>query len=207
MTVTAVIPLKALDEAKGRLAPALAPARRRALAAAMFRHVAATCLAAPSVDAVLVVAGDVEGARLAEEAGTEALIPRRPGLHAALELADARLDGAPATLVVAADLPLLAVQDIEALCAAGAVRDPLTRAAVVVAPTQDGGTGGLLRRPGDITGTAFGPGSAAAHQRMAAEAGVIATVVEREGFALDLDTAGQLRELAAVVPGLLPFAV
>jgi 2-phospho-L-lactate/phosphoenolpyruvate guanylyltransferase len=193
-TLTAVVPLKALTAAKGRLAPDLAPARRRELAAWMCSHVLTTLLAAPSVDDVLVVAGDEEAAALARQHGVRAAIPPRPGLHAALDLADALLAGIPASLVVAADLPLLAVADVEALCGAVPAGAPHI-AAVAIAPTRDGGTGGLLRRPADVMGTAFGPGSAAAHRTLAAEAGVLATVVEADGFALDIDTAGQLRAL------------
>lgn len=207
--LTAVIPLKALNQAKGRLSPALTPARRRSLATSMFHHVASVCLNAPGVDDVLVVAGDRAGASIATAAGARAVVAPRPGLHAALEHADALLAGVAATLVVAADLPLLRPDDIAAARAAAGMdsRAGPSRAAVVIAPTRDGGTGGLLRCPGDVMGTAFGPGSATAHRVLAAEAGLVAGCLETDGFGLDLDTVGHLRDLADVEPRLLPWAV
>lgn len=198
---TAVIPLKALSQAKQRLSPQMPPWRRRELAAWMFAHVAATCAAAPSVGSVLVVAGDAEAARLAAAVGVPAVVEPRPGLDAALARADAELAGAAAVLVVTADLPLLTVADVEAVCAAGRVDR-----SVVIAPTRDGGTGGLLRRPPALMGTAYGPGSAAAHRTLAAEAGVAAVTVAAPGFAQDVDTAGQLRSAGLSDPRLARWA-
>jgi 2-phospho-L-lactate guanylyltransferase len=168
----------------------------------MFRHVAATCLAAPAVTDVLVVAGDAEAAALALSTGARAIVPDRPGLHAALTAADALLAGASASLVVAADLPLLAVVEVETLVAAAGT----ARAAVAIAPTRDGGTGGLLRVPADVMPTAFGPGSASAHAVLAAEAGVRAAVLHLDGFARDVDTAGQLAAVAAADPRVARWA-
>lgn len=197
--LVAVIPLKALHEAKGRLAPALDPVERRAVVLAMFDHVLAVCRASPDVADVLVVAGDREGAARAEAAGTRAVVPPVPGLQAAIAHADALLAGAAATLVVAADLPLLSPGDLAAMRAAATA--PRT---VVIAPTRDGGTGGLLRRPGAVTATAYGPGSAAAHRALAALAGSRCEDVHREGLALDVDTAGQLADLSVRAPAVLP---
>jgi 2-phospho-L-lactate guanylyltransferase len=202
--VTAIVPLKALAEAKGRLAPDVGPAGRLALTEAMFRHVVAACRSAPTISDVLVVAGDVRAADLAETAGVRWLLVPTPGLAVALEAADRAMAGSAATLVVAADLPVLSVGDLEAICAAIAPDAPEGRS-VVVAPTRDGGTGGLLRVPGGVIPTAFGPGSARAHERHALAAGIDAIVLDREGFALDLDTPGQLRALADAQPDLLRF--
>lgn len=185
--LTAVIPLKALADAKQRLATALPPSRRQELTAWMFDHVVSTCRRAPSIEAVLVIAGDAAGADLAARAGVPVLLEPRRGLDAAMAAADAALADAPATLVVTADLPLLSVEDVEGVCRAGA-----DARAVVIAPTRDGGTGGLLRRPPAIMGTAYGPGSAASHRTLAIEAGVAPIVVSAPGFSHDVDTAGQL---------------
>jgi 2-phospho-L-lactate/phosphoenolpyruvate guanylyltransferase len=185
--VTAVIPLKALPSAKMRLAPALSRERRRELAEEMFAHVLGTCLAAAAVAEVLVVAGDQESADLAALLGARAVVQHETGLNAALAHADELLAGARTTLVVAADLPLLNGEDLDVLC--GAAPDG---PAVVVAPTWDGGTGALLRRPGTVIPTAYGLGSAAAHQQLAARAGVTAVLVQRDGFSFDVDTAEQL---------------
>jgi 2-phospho-L-lactate guanylyltransferase len=199
--LTAVIPLKALATAKGRLAPELDPERRRALAIAMFTHVAQTLRGAPEVADVLVVAGDADAAALAEDLGVRAMVPPRPGLHGALNCADAALGSMP-SLIVAADLPLLEAADVTALVAASG-----REKAVVIAPTRDGGTGALLRRPGDVMGTAFGPGSAAAHRTLAAEAGVSAVLLDRIGLANDVDTVRQLHALGPLGERLSGWSV
>ncbi len=192
---TVIVPLKALSEAKGRLADALDPAQRRELAAWMFARVMAACAAARQIDGVLVVAGNEESAELARPFDVPTVVEGRPGLDVAMALADELLADRCATLVIAADLPLLTAADIAAVCDAAS-----TGASVVVAPTHDGGTGGLLRTPPGVIPTAFGAGSAAAHRRLAEVAGVRSAVVGTEGFRLDVDTPRQLAALTDMRP-------
>lgn len=164
--VTALVPLKALEAAKTRLASALTPTARRDLAARMAAAVCDACLASPAIASVVLLAGDEAAAGVA--AGRDVTVRRSPpGLGAALADADAAWADAAATLVVAADLPDVGSGELTALVAA-AGEGP----AVVVAPTVDGGTGALLRRPPQAIAAAFGHNSAAAHQRAATEAGV-----------------------------------
>ena len=187
--VTAVVPLKAMGRAKSRLASDLDEHNRRDLAAWMCARVVEAVRGAPSVAGVLVVAGDSHARDVAATLGVPALLVTEPGLLRALEAADDALRGRGATLVVAADLPLATTGDVEQVCRAGA-----QGRAVVVAPTADGGTGALLRRPPDIMRTAYGAGSAAAHLRLADEAGVAANRLDVPGLALDVDTAEDLAE-------------
>ncbi len=196
-TVTAVVPLKALHAAKGRLAATVDSDRRREIVAWMAERVLLACAGAGSVSAVLVVAGDAEAARLARGLGAPALVVAEPGLRAALDAADAVTAAAAATLVVAADLPLVVPADLDAVVAAAEGSERI----VVVVPTLDGGTGALLRRPPDVVRTAYGPGSAEAHVRLAAAAGVPARRLEVAGLAADVDTPEQLRAALASAPG------
>ncbi len=191
--VVAIVPVKALGQAKGRLAGDLDPATRQALTAWMFERVVTACRAAASVERLLVVAGDDAAAALARSQGVVALLEPRPGLAAALDAADAACAPAAATLVVAADLPLATGTDLDDVCHA-APSGP----AVVVAPTRDGGTGALYRRPPGVMATRYGPGSAAAHVDLAASVGIAAVVLDVPGLALDVDDASRLREAAAL---------
>ncbi|HVL99187.1 MAG TPA: 2-phospho-L-lactate guanylyltransferase [Egibacteraceae bacterium] len=200
----AIVPLKALDEAKSRLAGHLDQAQRRELTAWMLSRVLAACRAARSLGDVLVVAGDEAAALLARRLRADVILEPLPGLPAAMATADRATAGAPATLVVAADLPLAAPGDLDAVCRAGG-----NDACVVVSPTRDGGTAALLRRPGAVIATLYGAGSAAAHLRAGRQAGVQALRVRRAGLALDVDTAEDLRaagrrdrRIARFVPGL-----
>lgn len=194
--VRAIIPLKALDTAKGRLAPDLDPSTRRALTAWMFGRVLSACRGAEHIDGVLVVAGDGAAAALARAHAAAAIVEPRPGLDAALAAADDACADEDATLVVAADLPLARPADLDRVCSVG------WRRGVVVAPTRDGGTGALLRRPPRVIRTRYGPGSATAHLGLARAAGVPALRLDVPALALDIDTAGQLQEAALLDGGL-----
>ncbi|GGI06414.1 2-phospho-L-lactate guanylyltransferase [Egicoccus halophilus] len=185
----ALVPLRAPGTGKTRLAATLSPQQRAALAGAMLADVCATLAAAP-VDRLLVVAGGDAAAAAASALGAEVVHdpPGTRGLDAALRHAQGALEGNPALLVVPADLPRLTVADVRAVLDVDAD--------VVVAPTDDGGTGALLRRPGSILPTAYGPFSARRHRAEARRRGLDVVTVRRAGFAADVDTAGDLESLA-----------
>lgn len=217
-SLVAVVPLKTVGEAKSRLGGLLDAGAREALTAWMLSRVVAACRDSLAVDEVLVVAGDRAGADLAADEGVPALVQPRAGLAAAMATADRAVGGAAASLVVMADLPLARAEDLDAVWAAsrrgghgacggepagdgrveaGGRAEP---ACVVVAPTWDGGTAVLLRRPPDVVATVFGRCSAAGHHRAAAAAGVRAVRVDRARLALDVDTPAALRAVAGVEP-------
>ena len=193
--MTAIVPLKALADAKGRLSGALDPAERQSFVAWMARRVIAACRACDGIDGVLVVAGDEAAAEVGLAARADVLLVPKPGLRLALDRADARTAGRAATLVVAADLPEVSASDLAAVIAAGGASDR----AVVIAPTHDGGTGALLRRPPGVMTTAYGPGSAQAHAELARAAGLDPQVVQITGLARDVDTPDQLPAALALV--------
>lgn len=195
MTVTAIVPLKALASAKGRLAGVLDSAERQTFTTWMARRVLAACAECAAIDATLVVAGDEAGAAIARSCGASALVVPQPGLAAALAAADAACVDAAMTLVVAADLPEATAEDLQAVVDAAAGPDPV----VVIAPTHDGGTGVLLRRPPAVIATAYGLGSASAHAAAARAAGVPTVMVHRRALANDIDTPAQLPAALALV--------
>ena len=195
VSVTAIVPLKALANAKGRLSEALDPAQRQSFVAWMATRVIAACQACDGIDEVLVVAGDQAAADVASAAGAKVLLVAEEGLRIALLRADAVTAGREATIVVAADLPEASAADLDTVLAAAG---PSGRA-VVIAPTDDGGTGALLRRPPTVTTTAYGPGSAAAHADLARASGLTAQVVDVAGLAHDVDTPEHLPAALALV--------
>lgn len=193
----AVVPLKALGQAKSRLADHLDGARRQELTAWMFTRVIAACRAAGGVGHILVVAGDERAAGLARALSLDVLVESTPGLAAAMAVADGATESAAATLVVAADLPLAGADDLDAVCRAGR-RGPC----VVVAPTSDGGTAALLRRPPRVVNTAYGPHSATTHLRSGWAVGVRAVCIDVPGLAVDIDTAEHLRAAGSRDPAV-----
>ena len=196
MSITAIVPLKALDRAKQRLAPGVSAPGRRELMARLFTHVAQTCAAVPDITDVLAVVGDEAGATLAHAAGVHSIHEPEAGLNAAVRHATSASEGT-ASLVVVADLPRLTTDDLRRVIQAGAHRP-----CVVVAATRDGGTGALLRRPTAVIDPAFGPASAAAHLEAASRAGIRAALVSTPGLADDVDRPSDLaRHRAATTSG------
>jgi 2-phospho-L-lactate/phosphoenolpyruvate guanylyltransferase len=191
----AVVPLRSPGVGKTRLAPALTVEERAALAGAMLADVVAALRAAP-VDRIVVAAGGPAAAAAAAALGVEVVTDpaalatsTSPAvrLDAAIAAAASRLGDPVDLLVVAADLPRLTGEAVTRL---------VTEAAeVVVAPTRDGGTGGLLRRPADACSTAYGVGSAARHATLARAAGCRTTVLDLLGFREDVDVAADLDRL------------
>ena len=192
--VTAIVPLRRPGVGKTRLSSALCPDERAELTIAMFGDVVAA-LQASSVDRLLIAAAGPAAGAVAASLDVPIVLdpPDVHDLDDALAAATRRVPADRDVLIVPADLPRLTSTDIDALLA--------TDGQVVVAPTNAGGTGGLLRRTGARIPTAFGPGSAARHQRQAAEAGLTVATIERDGFHHDIDTWTDLAALHAVELG------
>lgn len=186
MTVRALVPIKALDQAKSRLAGELPPRQRRWLVLGMLIHVLDTLTRAAGIDEIVLL-GPADTPPIA---GIRAMIHGGEGLNADLARAVAQLDDTRLWLVLAADLPDLAVADVEALLAATATHG------VAIAPDHRGdGTNALaFRRPASVS-FAFGQDSRARH---AALAGPGYGVVERPGLAFDVDDRTGLCRLPAV---------
>ena len=197
-----VVPVKPLDAALGRLGETLGAEERRALQAAMLTDLLRACAGTRGLGERLVVTADAEAGRLAAAEGARAVADHHPprGMNAAVRLGarDLARAGARAALVLVADLPLARAEDLEAML--GAVPDG---PGVVLAPSRDGsGTNALLIRPPRALAPQLGPESLGRHLAGAARRGLRATLVERPGLALDVDTPEDLtRYLAAPPPG------
>jgi 2-phospho-L-lactate/phosphoenolpyruvate guanylyltransferase len=190
-----LVPVKALAEAKGRLAPAVGPLQRRLLAIAMFEDVVAALQAVPALAAPVVVSPDREVWRRAEAMGCR-VVEEPPGagdLNGALTAAARVTGNGSPLLVVAADLPLASPAGLERVLAAA-------RAPVAVVPSADGGGTNVLawRDPASFA-PSFGPDSAARHLAVPG-----AVRVEVPGLSLDVDT---VEDLEAVAGRLDPSSV
>ena len=181
-----LVPVKALAEAKGRLAPQVGPLQRRLLAIAMFEDVVAALQAVPALEAPVVVSPDTEVWRRADALGCRVVEepPDAGDLNAALEAAAATLHRGP-LLGVAADLPLASAAGLERVLEAAA------RAPVAVVPSSGGGTNVLAWRDPASFAPSFGPDSAARHLAVPG-----AVRVDEPGLSLDVDTVEDLRSVA-----------
>jgi len=192
----AVVPVKSLAAGKSRLAAALGRARAEALALAMLEDVVAALRAVPGLEVVAVVTPDRDVAEAAARAGARPLLGDDPGLDASLARAARELGAAAADglLVVLGDVAGARAGELAELLAAGAAGAP-PRAAL--APSADGGTAALARRPPDAFASRFGPDSARRHREAAADAGVPLVELALPSLALDLDDEADLRAFLA----------
>lgn len=204
----AVVPLRDGTSGKSRLSAVLDPASRRRLVTVLARHVVGVLLTTPEIDRVVVVTADPAFARAALDGLADSLTilaqpADRPGLNAALDLArDGLRTQSPGVrlLVVHADLPALATDDVSAI---------LAQAAPVVVATDraDSGTNLLAVDADRDFAFRFGPESLAAHLGEAAARGVEAVVVRRPGTSADLDTLADWTDLPPEVRRAVTLAV
>lgn len=181
----ALVPVRDPGRGKTRLSNVLGRDARAALIGAMLADVV-TALHGAGLERIVVLAGGPAASSAATALGVDVLLdpPGEQGLNAAL-LAASRRIRASASIVVPADLPLLTPDDVIQLAE--------TAGEVVVAATQDGGTGGLLRRPAWVIDPIYGGRSAARHLLAARKAGYSAERADIPGFTIDVDDADDLQ--------------
>lgn len=198
MNLHAIVPVKALQLAKSRLAPSLAPAGRRALVLEMLgrvlhtlNHPVITTIWLSSADPLLLAVGIAWGARPLYDTAGE--------LNGALEQArsTAWAAGATALLVVPADIPLINSEDVDSLVAALA-----NGADVVLAPDSSGsGTNALaLQRHAELP-FRFGSASALHHQAEAAVRGLRTDRIFSATLAFDIDLPSNLDYYRSLTSG------
>ena len=190
--ITALVPAKALDQAKGRLAAILGEDERRQLALAMLEDVVRALKAVSAIDGVAVVSPDADVRALASHLGAAAIAEpvNVRGINQALTHALGTLSPRPdALVVVLADVPEIDPADV------AAALEQLPERGLVVCPSHDKGTGLLAMRPAGVIPFRFGPQSFSLHKREAAAQGLRAEVVRAESLARDIDSPDDLRAL------------
>lgn len=219
----AVVPLKSLVWAKGRLASVLDPGRRAALVLWMLERVLRAARACPAVSQVVVLSSDAVLARFAQAHAAQWEPDQVGELNASLEAfraavpsqaarSDRRADPwpgvrstahgrnleplSPLLLVLAGDLPMLTAADVAGLVQAA------HGGRLVLGAAQRGGTNALVLPAGSDFAFQFGPNSFARHARQASERGMTWTVFERPGVASDVDLPEDLAWLEGCQPDL-----
>jgi 2-phospho-L-lactate guanylyltransferase len=198
----AVVPVKAFERGKSRLAAVLDAEAREALARSLFERVAGALAGCEGLAGVLVATDSDEVAEVARGKGFEPLLDATPRAHGdgALgtvidrALLHVETRGATSALVVMSDLPLVETRDLEALIQLLADRQPGDGQGVIVVPdAEHEGTNALaLARP-TLLRTCFGRyGSFALHCEEARRVGVRALVLENQHFGLDIDAPADL---------------
>ena len=194
--IPALVPAKALQVGKSRLRASLGPTAAEALAVAMLKDVLSSLLGAERVGAVAVVTPDPALAEVAKGLGALALLGDDPGLNPSLLRGSRELCARPedGLLVVLGDVAGIRAVEVDTLIE---TLESLGPRAAVLAPSLDGGTAALARRPAEVFPPRFGRDSAALHRREAAAADVAFRAVELPSLAIDVDAADDLRALVA----------
>lgn len=192
----AVIPVKPLHIALGRLADTLTPEVRWQLQYAMLADVLMACRRSPGI-AALVVTADPSAAALARRECAEVVVDHVPprGMNAAVRLGLARVATrcAGTALVLTADLPLIRSEDLASL-----VRAAAGRPGALLVPSRDGtGTNALLLNPPDVLEPELGHGSLSRHLLQAVRRACPVRCIGLPGVALDIDTPEDLAVLMA----------
>jgi len=197
---TAIIPVKRFRAAKQRLAEAVGPPGRAALAKAMLADVLAAVTTSELVERVVVVTGEGRAEKVALDVSrgvkTPVEVMRDPedtghSEAATLGIVRAKALGAGAVAVLPGDCPLLDPRELDA--ALGRLGDE----GVIVVPDRHGtGTNALLMCPGDAIAPGFGPDSCDRHVERARRRDLAVAVDELPSLGLDLDTFDDLAVLA-----------
>ncbi|KAA1394423.1 2-phospho-L-lactate guanylyltransferase [Aeromicrobium ginsengisoli] len=168
MTYTAIVPMKAWDQAKSRLHAD--PHVRRTLAEAFARDTLAAVLACPEVsDVVVVTQGDLvvdhvraAGAHVIQEPGDRSLDTLGSAIRHGIAWAGEHRPDVPVA-VVPSDLPALTPDALGEL-----LREAATHPFAFVADANGDGTTILTSRSPELMRPGYGPGSAERHRGLGA---------------------------------------
>lgn len=185
MVAHVVVPVKAFHAAKGRLASALEPPARAALARSMAEGVIRAAAPLP----VTVVCDDVEVAGWARDQGVTVGWTPGLGLDGAVEAGVAAVEAAGATRVVVAHADLPLARDLAGLAQPGR-REPTS---ITLVPDRHGdGTNVVVLPAGSGFRFAYGPGSFARHRAEGARLGLAVHVVHDPHLGWDVDLPADL---------------
>lgn len=190
--VDVVVPVNVLRKSKARLAPILTPAERKQLSVSMLKDVLSALKRARRVRSITLVSADRQVSAIARRFGAGFLWEgKRRGLNKGVKLAVERAEqtGAPAVLVIHADLPLLKPIEIDAFL------EKSHAFPVGVTPSKDGGTNALLLRPPRVIKPVFGKNSFRRHLKLTKQKKTRCKVLGISGIRFDVDEPNDLIRL------------
>lgn len=193
----AIVPLKTFSQAKQRLAALLSEEERRALMLAMARDVLGTLCQCEQLTGVLIASRTQEADALAAAFNTERF-SESPGANLPETLTQAseyltRNLQARGIMVVPADVPLIDAAEIDQLLQD---HDRVT----LVPDRENIGTNCLIASPADSIPFIFDGRSFKPHVDAAFAAGITPAIIPSRHFALDIDTAEDLKALLTLAP-------
>jgi 2-phospho-L-lactate guanylyltransferase len=183
--IVALVPLKALSEAKSRLASVLGNTERRELVECLLAGTIRALRDSDVIDRIALISPE----QLLAQCFGVVWLPDAGGLNESLAAGVdwALAQSASGLLIVPADLPGITPADVRAI-----VSEAPNQSGICLTPTRDGGTGALFLRPPDTIRPQFGSDSFRRHRKTAQTQGAAIRVLSRPGLALDLDTPADL---------------
>ena len=193
MRTALLIPVKALTNAKQRLAAALHPAQRSQLAEAMLRDVMTAAGGVTDRLDVFLVTGDSRARAMAAEFNFGVIADtRNESETAAIEMATAWCERQQhdTTVVVPGDIPLITSAELHR------VLDAAPPEGAVFVPAYDRrGSNCILRRPASIIPLRFGNDSFLPHCEAMKKTGKALVILDLPGIGLDIDNPHELELL------------
>jgi 2-phospho-L-lactate guanylyltransferase len=192
MAVFAIVPVKGLGVSKRRLSEFLSPQQRKSLTVAMLTDVL-RALQVSKINEIVIVSNDLNIRWIADKSGVSFFVPSHRGLNPAIEEATAWCvqNQADSVLVIPADIPQLSPEDINKIIELGTSGG----SAVVLSPSNNGGTNALFRNPPNLIFPNFGYRSFSKHLKQAQTKGISVKLHYSASICLDIDSKGDLRKL------------
>lgn len=193
---TLIVPVRALNDGKNRLAEILTESERRQLIGAMLEDVIAAATACPHVGLTLIVTEDDEAAQLSVAAG--AVVLRLGGVSGYNNCVRLAVDHVRAVrggtiIVCPADIPFVQPHELAAVAETASVAGQ-----IALVPAFDGGTNCIGLSPDAKLDFKFGNSSFKKHLAEAGRNALKSVVLELPGMAFDIDTPRQLEELSLI---------
>ncbi|MFK7792059.1 MAG: 2-phospho-L-lactate guanylyltransferase [Devosiaceae bacterium] len=189
MSLCIVIPMKDPGEAKTRLGDTLPAKARAALARTLFRQTLRVLKSVDSSLPIVVVTSSHAIRAMCRALGVKLLDDPGEGLNAAVRYGAnyAAQQGFSSICVLPGDLADPSADDLIALFAM-----PGKERSVIISPAHDGGTNALVVTPPNALAFEYGPGSCAAHQAAAEEAGLSCLIAPLPSLLYDVDRSSDL---------------
>ena len=186
----AIIPVKPLARAKSRLARALKAPTRAALVRSIFSRTLDVIAQVERLDGTIVVSRDLTILELARQRNAITLMESDSGLNPAITQAAqwAAQHHARSVIIIPVDLPLITVDDLDAMID----RAQADRCLVIAPDRHEDGTNVLLVQPPDAIHFSYGPASFTAHRAQAYQHDLVVHEYRSPTTAFDIDVPDDL---------------
>ena len=182
---TAIVPVKGLTVANGRLDGLLSPEERNRVAEALFLDLILKLPRSRCIDDIMIVTADAVDRPPGTLARCKVLLQEKDEGHSEAASAGARAalaEGAQRVAMLPVDCPMLDTDELDAHIGRSA------RTVLIVPDRHGTGTNALVLAPPDVFEPAFGPESCARHVSRARATGISFALEEVHSMGLDLDT-------------------